>query len=686
MDNSLANKARKLDYKSPCILNSLDPVDINLTHKMSESDEPIFTCDLESLNLLNDIKESVETKSVHLLNDNENLLLDSEQKFLSELGIEKRKKIKVVAIFGNTGEGKSHTLNHAFFDGEDIFKTSTSQISCTMGVWAMFNQKYNVLFLDTEGLLGISKREQQRTRLLLKVLAISDIIIYRTRAERLQRDMFTFLGGASKAYKAHFSKAFQQFKEKNDLDRSVSLGPGLIIFHETRHTEILNGTITESAEDIIRNNFAELKLEYDSFSLIKYVGIQTKEGSTSYKLLQVAVFKELESTKIRSPRDVKYVYMTLKSLNEKFNSKLVETKPELYMPAFFTCQERCNSCNSGCTLSMGHKDDGEPHDTSKNCEFQHQFQNCIYLCKNCYMRGQRTVVVPSYKSITDKSWTSLINYVWSGYVISCKKCGEIYRSRQHWYGNKDPEECAVIPEIVHIWPGDKHYFQENTLLGSQNAAQKILDSVTHISDTVASIGSQPTKLVTTWMADQIAPSYWTPNYQIKECFKCKSLFGPNLTKHHCRKCGEGFCEDCSSKSMPVPAQGWHHPVRVCDSCYQNSSNTVSTEDITASGSGTNEVIVRQIGETVLNSMQAVKSVLEIPKGFIKDSARPRYWTPDNECITCTNCNRPFGVQLLLHHCRKCGKGVCDDCSQGRKVVPLRGWDFPVRVCDNCLCS
>ena len=41
-----------------------------------------------------------------------------------------------------------------------------------------------------------------------------------------------------------------------------------------------------------------------------------------------------------------------------------------------------------------------------------------------------------------------------------------------------------------------------------------------------------------------------------------------MTKHHCRTCGKGFGDKCSSKSMPVPWRGWGNiPVRVCDKCY-----------------------------------------------------------------------------------------------------------------------
>lgn len=39
------------------------------------------------------------------------------------------------------------------------------------------------------------------------------------------------------------------------------------------------------------------------------------------------------------------------------------------------------------------------------------------------------------------------------YVLECPECGVIYRSRQFWYGNRDPVELAVRAEIRHVWPG-----------------------------------------------------------------------------------------------------------------------------------------------------------------------------------------------------------------------------------------
>lgn len=94
--------------------------------------------------------------------------------------------------------------------------------------------------LDTEGLLGATTNLSQRTRLLLKVLAISDTIIYRTHADRLHNDLFKFLGDASEAYLKHFTKELKATTARCGLDVPLStLGPSVIIFHETVHTKLL---------------------------------------------------------------------------------------------------------------------------------------------------------------------------------------------------------------------------------------------------------------------------------------------------------------------------------------------------------------------------------------------------------------------------------------------------------------
>ena len=54
----------------------------------------------------------------------------------------------------------------------------------------------------------------------------------------------------------------------------------------------------------------------------------------------------------------------------------------------------------------------------------------------------------------------------------------------------------------------------------------------------------------------------------QECQMCSHPFDEGEKIHHCRACGEGFCDDCSAHQMPVPERGWgDKPVRVCEQCY-----------------------------------------------------------------------------------------------------------------------
>uniref|UniRef100_A0A915PHA4 Hepatocyte growth factor-regulated tyrosine kinase substrate n=1 Tax=Setaria digitata TaxID=48799 RepID=A0A915PHA4_9BILA len=55
-----------------------------------------------------------------------------------------------------------------------------------------------------------------------------------------------------------------------------------------------------------------------------------------------------------------------------------------------------------------------------------------------------------------------------------------------------------------------------------------------------------------------------------ECFRCRTAFGIITRKHHCRACGQIFCDKCSSKQSFLPQYGIEKQVRVCDGCYEKT--------------------------------------------------------------------------------------------------------------------
>ena len=165
--------------------------------------------------------------------------------FLRRLKTDQDLSVKCTSIIGNTGDGKSYTLNQVFFKGRETFHTSPTSESCTMGVWAALDENDRTLVLDTEGRLGLSENDNQRNRLLLKVLCVSDIVVYRTRASKLPNDMFQFLSDASNAFLKYFRKELENVMKNCKADGPVStMGPALIIYHETQHTGILQGKIS----------------------------------------------------------------------------------------------------------------------------------------------------------------------------------------------------------------------------------------------------------------------------------------------------------------------------------------------------------------------------------------------------------------------------------------------------------
>jgi zinc finger FYVE domain-containing protein 1 len=205
-------------------------------------DFPDLVAEFESLSFSPQSYDDLEDrgKSFAIIDSQENFLASDLESFRKKLGLSNiDTKLKVVSIFGNSGDGKSHTMNNVFFDGEEVFKMSSEQNSCTMGVncyYQKFFYKHEILCIDTEGLQGVTQNENQQHRMLMKVLAISDIIIYRTRAERLNIDMYKFLATASKTFLKHFSPMLHA------ASMSTAKGPDVIIFHETHNTRPLTSS------------------------------------------------------------------------------------------------------------------------------------------------------------------------------------------------------------------------------------------------------------------------------------------------------------------------------------------------------------------------------------------------------------------------------------------------------------
>ncbi|OAF67893.1 Hepatocyte growth factor-regulated tyrosine kinase substrate [Intoshia linei] len=70
------------------------------------------------------------------------------------------------------------------------------------------------------------------------------------------------------------------------------------------------------------------------------------------------------------------------------------------------------------------------------------------------------------------------------------------------------------------------------------------------------------------LSDNIYTLGELPTFQNNDvCHKCDIKFTFIIRRHHCRLCGNTFCDDHSSKKVNVPQLKVRTAVRVCDECY-----------------------------------------------------------------------------------------------------------------------
>lgn len=183
------------------------------------------------------------------------------------------------------------------------------------------------------------------------------MVIYRTHADRLHDDLFKFLGDASDAYLKHFTRELKATTTRCGLDVPLStLGPAVIIFHETVHTKLLgSGTRrsqshcsvfsnafqrcshkplpfsslsvcapnldapSESAERLLQERFRKLGLFPEAFSSIQYRGTRTYNPPTDFSGLLRSLEQQLDNNTTRSPRSASVIFKALQVVMLVFN-------------------------------------------------------------------------------------------------------------------------------------------------------------------------------------------------------------------------------------------------------------------------------------------------------------------------------------------------------------------------------
>ncbi|KAG9442752.1 hypothetical protein H6P81_018606 [Aristolochia fimbriata] len=69
--------------------------------------------------------------------------------------------------------------------------------------------------------------------------------------------------------------------------------------------------------------------------------------------------------------------------------------------------------------------------------------------------------------------------------------------------------------------------------------------------------------------------HWVPDEVVTKCTACGTDFGAFVRKHHCRNCGDIFCDKCTQGRIALTADSNAQPVRVCDRCLAEVSQRLS---------------------------------------------------------------------------------------------------------------
>ena len=88
--------------------------------------------------------------------------------FLRALGYtaDPTRKVMVVTVVGPFRVGKSYLMNHLFFEGEEVFETSSEAVPCTKGVWVavLRRDNYDILVVDSEGTDALLSSHEERLK------------------------------------------------------------------------------------------------------------------------------------------------------------------------------------------------------------------------------------------------------------------------------------------------------------------------------------------------------------------------------------------------------------------------------------------------------------------------------------------------------------------------------------------
>ncbi|GAB2226263.1 hypothetical protein Drorol1_Dr00022064 [Drosera rotundifolia] len=150
--------------------------------------------------------------------------------------------------------------------------------------------------------------------------------------------------------------------------------------------------------------------------------------------------------------------------------------------------------------------------------------------------------------------------------------------------------------------------------------------------------------------------HWVPDEAVTKCTACGSNFGPFNRRHHCRNCGDIFCDKCTQGRTPLSLDDQAQPVRVCDRCMAEVTQRLANAREATSRIGgslrSHEDLAKKLKEEMNKNLKGSSGGnADGSKARMREVACPtctvhlqvQVPSSGSETIECSVCQHPFLV-------------------------------------------
>lgn len=150
--------------------------------------------------------------------------------------------------------------------------------------------------------------------------------------------------------------------------------------------------------------------------------------------------------------------------------------------------------------------------------------------------------------------------------------------------------------------------------------------------------------------------YWVPDEAVSRCSSCGTDFNAFVRRHHCRNCGDIFCDKCTQGRIELTTDENAAPVRVCDHCMAEVTQRLTNAKESAGNVATLQShtdLAKKIKEEMdKNQKTSTGFALSGPGVRMEEVACPtctvhlqvQVPSSGSETIECSVCQHPFLVR------------------------------------------